>query len=101
MRNQYTPTRGILAYDAVSGRILHAHFTESTRPQHERDPAEAQLHHLIGSQASEVRFLAVEPGELERGIRYRVDTVTGKLVPAADGEPGFAASAGSMRGSRA
>ena len=99
MNNRHPPARGVVAYDAKTGRILHAHFTEASRPPEGRqDPAEAQLRLWLASHAADVRLLHIEPGELDRGGLYRVDVRTGKLVAAADGEGGFAASAGSGRG---
>ena len=98
MNNRHSPARGVVAYDGETGRILHAHFTEASRPPEGRqDPAETQLRLWLALEAAEVRLLHIEPGELDRGGRYRVDVRTGKLIAVADGEGGFAASAGSGR----
>ena len=99
MNNRHPPARGVIAYDGATGRILHAHFTDVGRPPEGRqDPAETQLRLWLASEAAEIRLLHIQPGELDQGGLYRVDIRTGRLVPAAGGEGGFAASAGSGRG---
>jgi hypothetical protein len=104
MPNQHTtaghqmPMRCVIAYDPASGRILRAHFTRSAPPQPgAADPAETQLRSLLASDGADARLLHVEPDELKRGHRYRVQPASGALVLAAAGEPGFSASAGSTR----
>ena len=98
MKKQHMPVRSVAAYDSASGRILHVHFTQSSRPQPGTiDPAEGQLRRYLPSNVADVRLLHVEPDELKQGLRYRVDPATGKLILAGDGEHGFAASAGSTR----
>ncbi len=98
MSEQHRQARGVIAYDPASGRILHVQFTRSTRPQSgTADPAETQLRRHLGPDATQARLLHVAAGEMKQGVRYRVDTATGALVPARDGEHGFSALAGSTR----
>jgi len=102
MTDEPTATRGLLAYDAASGRILHAHFTRLPAPEPGApDAAEAALRRLLAAEtihrAADVRVLHVAGDALPRGERYRVDAATGTLVAVGAGERGLTVSAGSSR----